>query len=258
MSATIPQQAAPIGNNVVPFPPAPGGGPMPNMIPNPAFAQWQQQAQQVRAVMAQNQQKQAQFDAAVALLKKDGIHGFKLDIEADSTIAPDEQAEKQARIEFLQQMLPMLERVIPVAQGNPPLAALSKEMVMFAARGFRVARTLEETIEKTFDAIGQMPPTPPKGSAAQHAAPPDPQLEQAKVAATMHDTDQKAQTARLAIAQKADQAQTEAQIAQTRAQAEDMKTQAELAIQVGELHQRERIAASRATAVDARSAGGLA
>ncbi len=52
--------------------------------------------------------------------------------------------------------------------------------------------------------------------------------DQAKVAAPMHDTDQKAQTERMAIAQKQQQAAAELAMSQQRAQAEDMKTQAEL------------------------------
>ena len=259
MSATLsPPQAQPIGNNVVPFPPQ-QGGPAPNMVPNPAFAQWMQQAQQVRAIMAANQQKQQQFDAAVALIKRDGIHGFKLDIEADSTIAPDEQAEQQSRVAFLQQMIPMLEQVVPIAQGNPPLAALAKEMTLFVARGFRVARPLEEALEQAFDAIAQMPPNPKATGQKPGAqgAPQNPQLEAAKVAATTHDTDQKAQTERMAIAQKAEQAQIEAAIAQQRATAEDEKTRAELALSAAELQQRERLSAARVSAIGAKSAQGL-
>ena len=46
--------------------------------------------------MQANAQKQQAFDEACALIKSDGLHGFKLDIEADSTIAPDEDAERMA------------------------------------------------------------------------------------------------------------------------------------------------------------------
>src|SRR6185503_7746435 len=203
MSATM-QPGMPPQGNVVPFPQQ-GMPPQPQMVPNPAFQKWMQQAQQAMAIQQQNAAKQAQFQAAVDLIRKDGIHGFKLDIEADSTIAPDEQAEKQARIEFLQQMVPFLEQIIPMSMGNPPLAALAKEFAMFAARGFRVARTLEEQIEKTMDAIAGQPPPPPKGAAGKAGATQNPQLEaaklqasaqetQAKTQADVHDTQVKAQT----------------------------------------------------------------
>lgn len=259
------QTMTPIGNNVVPFPPNPGASPLmggqpQNTVPNPAFAAWLQQAQAVQQAQQENMRRQAQFDAAVALIKKDGIHGFKLDIEADSTIAPDEQAEKQARVEFLQQMIPMLDQVVPIAQGNPPLAALAKEMTLFAVRGFRVARPLEEAFEQAFDAIAKMPPNPKfsgQDKAHSGAAPQNPQLEAAKVAVQAHDTDQKAQTERMAIAQKGQQAQVEAGIAQQRAAAEDHHTQAELMLAAAELQQRERLEQARVTALGARQIQGL-
>src|SRR5258708_34522273 len=71
-----------------------------------------------------------------------------------------------------------------MAQGNPALADLAKEFALFGARGFKVARSLEETIEKAFDALKQMPPAPAKGA----AAPPDPGEAQAKMAAEQADT----------------------------------------------------------------------
>ena len=55
--------------------------------------------------------------------------------------------------EVLQQMVPLLEQVVPIAMGNPALASVSREITLFAARGFRVARTLEETLEQAFDAV---------------------------------------------------------------------------------------------------------
>lgn len=256
MSQTL---AAPVPGNVVPFPRPPGaGGPPPGMVPNPAYAAWHQQAAKVQAVMQANAQKQAQFDAAVALIKKDGIHGFRLDIEADSTIAPDEEAEKRARVEFLQQMIPMLEQVVPIAQGNPPLATLAKEMTLFAVRGFRVARSLEEAFEAAFDAVAQMPPNPKMTGQQQKGAPQqNPQVEAAKVAADVHDTQTKAQTDQLAIAQKAQQAQMQVGIAQDRLAAEQQNDQTEIALRAMEMQQRSGLEQSRMAALAARGARGL-
>ena len=60
----------------------------------PAAGQPQPAYQAQQAVVQENAKRTAQFEAACALIKKDGVRGFKLDIEADSTIAPDEQAEQ--------------------------------------------------------------------------------------------------------------------------------------------------------------------
>src|SRR6185312_4499751 len=89
----------PMGMGAPQPPQIPGQPPQPPQ-PSPAEAQYQQQLQayqqqvaQVQAVIKQNQALQQQFDAAVTLLKRDAFHFFHIDIEADSTIAPDEEAE---------------------------------------------------------------------------------------------------------------------------------------------------------------------
>jgi hypothetical protein len=147
-------------------------GPSSAPPPNPAMqayqqamAQYRQQVEQYQQavaarnqVIASNQQKQQQFDAAIALIKRDGIHGFRIDIEADSTIAPDEQAEKASRTDFIQKFVPFLEQVVPFAQGNKAGAAFAKSITLWVVRAYRVARPLEEDIENFFDALAQAPP----------------------------------------------------------------------------------------------------
>lgn len=235
--------------------PQPGGAP-PGMMPNPAFAQWQQQQQQVQAIIAQNQQKQKQFDDAVALIKKDGLHGFRLDIEADSTIAPDEQAEKQARIEFLQQMVPLLENIVPIAQGNPAMASLASQVALFAVRGFRVGRPLEEAFEEAFAAIAQMPPNP-KFSGQQQGKGTNPAGDIAQAQADMHDTDEKSRVQVMAIAQKAQQAAADTQVRMAEIAAENERSQADRLMKGSELAQRERLEQARVTRIGAQSAQGL-
>ncbi len=178
----MPPQAAPQGPPGVP----------PGMQPNPAFEQWMGAYQQQQTIVAENTKRQQAFEAACQLIRDDGVRGFKLDIEADSTIAPDEQAEKAARVEFLQQITPLIQQLAPIAQGNPEMAELTSEIALFAVRGFRVARTLEEAFEKAFKVLGTMAPVPPKGAAGPSAAPPDPGIEQAKIAAQVHDTETRA------------------------------------------------------------------
>ena len=263
-----------------PGPPGPSQGPMPvpqGAVPNPAYQQWMQATQARQQIIQANVQKQAQFEAACQLIRSDGIRGFKLDIEADSTIAPDEQAEKQARIEFLQQIVPLIEQGAPVAQGNPKMAALFSEIAMFAVRGFRVARPLEEAFEQAFEVLGQMPPPPPKGG--HGTPPPDPALEQARVMAQVHDTQAKtqaamqdtqartqsaqsvaaakAQTDQMAIAQKAQQAAMQYQSEQQRNAAQVQNDQTEAAIAMAKLASAERIANARVMKMGAQSAEGL-
>lgn len=216
------------------------------MVPNPALAQYQQQygpaiqqfqqAQQqyqqamqaIQAVTQANQQLQQQFDAAVALLKDKHKEGFRIDIEADSTIALDEAQDKQDRTEFVAKLLPMMQEVMPIAQGNPAIADMTKELVMFAVRGFRVARTLEEVIEKAFAAIGKMPPkTDPHQAEAQ--------ADQMKAQVEIKDTQAKAQTEAM------------------KDQAQDQREQEDLAFREKELQQTGALEAGRLM-VDAKRA----
>ncbi len=238
------------GGNVTPFPGAP------QMVPNPEFAQWQKVAQARAAVIARNAAKQKQFDEAVALIRKDGVTGFRLDIESDSTIALDEAQERTDRTEFIAALMPLLQQVVPVAMGNAQAAEFGKQLVLFGTRAFPVARGLEEGIEQMFDALAAMPPPPPKGAGK---APADPAIEKAKIDAdvqnvrTQSATDAliasgKEQTQRLAIAQKAQQAQGQERIAAAKMASEEQRSMVDLAIQASEAQGRQDMAQHKAAA----------
>jgi hypothetical protein len=176
----MPAAGAPAGNN-------PSTALVPSvqqMMPNPQFGQWQQMQQQVQAIQQANQAAQKKFDDAVALIKQDGVHGFRIDIEADSTIEPDVEAEQQQRTGFMQQFVPFLEQIIPICMGNPALADLGEKMTLFVMRPFKVARTLEEAVTKAFDALKGMPPMPPKDGGKGASGPDTPQALQQRAADT--------------------------------------------------------------------------
>jgi hypothetical protein len=237
-----------------------------------AMQEWQQAQQAQQAVIQGNAQKQQQFAAAVALIKEDGETGFRIDIEADSTIAPDEQAEKQSRVEFLQQMVPLLEQVVPIAMGNPALAAVAREITLFAARGFRVARTLEETLEAAFDAIGGMPKPPQPGQQQRGPSPQELQLQaqdtQAKYAAQQADTqarvagDQSDTEAKLAMAREKNAVEmqktaAEERIASMRLAHDSATAQATLALDEQKAEDQKQFRNIRSAGIEARSAEGL-
>jgi hypothetical protein len=148
-----------------------GAAPQGTAPPNPAMqqyqqqmAQWTQLAQAQAQVIQANQKKQQEFDQAVQLIKQDGVHGFRIDIEADSTIAIDEAEDQENRAEFLRSFIPLMEQMVPIAMGNPAMANLAKDLTLFGVRGFREARSLEETIATAFDVLAKMPPPPAKGA----------------------------------------------------------------------------------------------
>jgi hypothetical protein len=207
--------------------------------PNPQFQQFQQKAQEIQG---QNQKAQADFMAACQLLKDDMPHGYRIDIEADSTIMPDEQQEKQSKIEFVQAFTPFLQQAIQGAMALPITAPLSKELTLFLMRGFKVSRPLEEQVEKLFDQMAQMPPQPQ----GQDQKPQDNGAgDMAKAQADVQGKQIEAQTEQQRIQSEAQtsgqqtqaDAATKLQIANTQAQVEAQNNQANQAIQLQKLHQ---------------------
>lgn len=93
---------------------------------------------------------------AVALLKSDKLRTFKVDIETDATVAPDQKAEKEARVEFLTAVTPFIEKAAQVGAQAPQLAPLLMKMLDFGVKGFRAGRTLEAAIEETIQTAEKM------------------------------------------------------------------------------------------------------
>lgn len=255
-------QPSPMAQPMPQQPPMPG---QPLQAPQPdpaqaaylqAMAQWKQMAAQVQQVQAQNAELQKQFMAAVDMLKKDAAHDFKIDIEADSTIAVDEEADKKSRTEFLGAVIPLLEQVVPLAQGKPEMANLMKEIVMFGIRGFRVARTLEETFEKAFDAIGQLPPPQPEGG-DKGAAPAKPDNSQAENALDAKEIDSKTQLGMAANAIKDKEVTGELALGAAREQREAEEARSNFALKGASLALKERSVNSRVQHMEAENAEGL-
>lgn len=108
----------------------------------------------------------------VAELLKDAVtQRFLIDIETDSTIAADENAEKAARTQVLEAISKFVVAWMPIVQASPELLPLAGQMLLFAVRAFPTARDLEEAIEQAMDkmqqASGQPKPPNPEQLKAQ-------------------------------------------------------------------------------------------
>jgi hypothetical protein len=106
----------------------------------------------------------------IELLKSDQLRRFRVDIETDSTINIDEQADKESRVEFLNTASSFLERAIPAYQSMPELGELLGQMLMFGIRGFRAGRELEDSFEQAMQKIGQRPQQPQTNPEAEAKA----------------------------------------------------------------------------------------
>jgi hypothetical protein len=156
--------------------------------------------------------EQPSIDAVVKFLRDDKIRTMRVDVETDSTIQPDEQAEKEARIEFLTAMTPFLEKAAMMGAQMPPAVPLLGELMMFAVRGFKTARPVEAAFDEFLEAT--------KEQAKQPRQPkPDPAMLKA-------ENDAKVAEAGLKI--KAMEAQADQQLGQQRLQGEMQLQAAEL------------------------------
>ena len=188
-------------------------------------------------------------DRHIALLRDDKLRSFRIDVETDSTAQPDEDAEKQRRLEFVDAVGTILEKAVPLVQAAPQLMPLVGETLKFTARGFRAGRQLEDVIDRTMDQLEQM------------AAQPKEDPEAAKVQAQAQAAQQKAELDRQIAEQKLmleqQQAQAKMALEQAKLQAEMQLAQqkAELEARIAEMQaQHEAALAQQQMAVDAQRA----
>lgn len=82
------------------------------------------------------------------ILKSDVLRAYKIDVETESTMAVDAEAEQKGRTEALAALTTYLERAIPAVQAGVMPKELAKELALFVVRGFRRGRQLEDVIER--------------------------------------------------------------------------------------------------------------
>jgi len=94
-----------------------------------------------------------QIEQVLPVLQNDAARSFNITIGTDSTIEPDEQADKESRVEFLNASSSFMERMLPMAVQAPEMAPLIAKMLMFGMRGFKQGRELEGDFEQTFEKL---------------------------------------------------------------------------------------------------------
>lgn len=145
--------------------------------------QLQQQAQMAQQAAQMGQQvpppppemkkmlQQPAFEEVVQFLRNDKARGFVIEIETDSTIQPDEDAEKQRRMEFVTAIGMLMKEAGPMVAQAPPLGPFIGEVIRFVAQGFRAGRPLMGAIDQLSDQLNQLAQMPmgPKSDPVQEA-----------------------------------------------------------------------------------------
>jgi hypothetical protein len=136
------QPSADGGNGAPPAPPAPGEDPQAQ-----AAKQLQSQMQSLSQEL-QKLREQPTIEQVLHFLKSNRAKSFVLDIETDSTILADEQAEKQARTEFVQVLGGLLPQLSQMITAEPQTADFCGELLKFATAPFRAGRSLDGAIDE--------------------------------------------------------------------------------------------------------------
>lgn len=134
------------------------------------IAQAEQQIQQLQG-QAQKLSETVTIDKVMALLREQKMRPFVLDIETDSTIQADENAQKQRANEFLTAIGGLLQQMVPAITAVPQIAPLMSETLKYAASQYRAGRQLDTTIDEFADQMTQLAgqPKPEQGAADQAA-----------------------------------------------------------------------------------------
>lgn len=96
------------------------------------------------------------WDDVVNLLRNEKLRCFRIDVETDSTIAPDDQAEKANVAEMIEALGSLSEKFFPAVQSGAMSFDFFKSLLLFAMRRFRASKEIEEQIEN------MRPPQPPQ------------------------------------------------------------------------------------------------
>jgi hypothetical protein len=91
---------------------------------------------------------QPSWDDVISVLRNDKLRGFKIDIETDSTVAPDAQAEQQGRTQLLQAIGTFSQNVAPAIQEGLMPPELAAALIKFAVRAYKVGSEVEQVLEE--------------------------------------------------------------------------------------------------------------
>ena len=106
---------------------------------------------------------QPTWEEVQSLLKNDALRSFRIDVETDSTVEPDENAAKAAFTEFTGAVVGLMTAAAGIVPTAPYTAPLFAEILKQGARTFNVSRQMEDVIDKVFETAEQQPPAQPPG-----------------------------------------------------------------------------------------------
>lgn len=134
--------------------------------------------------------------AAWQIAQQDSLRSWRIDIETDSTVAPDEDADQRNVTELFSGLTAFMGEVLPaVAQGLVP-PEVAQTLMMTAVRRFKLSREIEDVLEAWGEQAqqqGQGQQEDPSQAAEQQAAMAKAELEQQKATAEIQKMQREAE-----------------------------------------------------------------
>lgn len=148
------------------------------------------------------------------------VRSFRIDIESDSLVQIDEDADKEARLEFLKATGMFLKEAFPIVQGSPAAAPLLVQMLKFGVTAFKVGKTIEGDFDQALDQLRETAKNPPPPK-------PDPAMAQveAQKASDQMRMQMEGQKNQMEAQREAQKQKTDAMLEQQRAQFEERQKQ---------------------------------
>ena len=184
------------------------------------------------------------WEDVLGLLRDNALRSFRIDIETDSTIKPDESQEKQDATQFVTALGGLLKEGMQAGTADPDLIPVLGQIMQFSIRRFNVGKEFESTLatyiqKKEKEAANPQPKPNPEmmkiqaeAQGRQQELQQNGQIEQQKMQAEMQMRQQEAQLdAQVEQAKQQAQAQQAQQENQLEAQRNQAKMDAEMQIQ---------------------------
>lgn len=96
-----------------------------------------------------------------ALIRDDAMRCFRIDIETDSTIKADEEADKASRIEYIKAIGEYMASALPAGQEHPELVPFLLEGLQFLSRAFPVGKAMESALNTAIAKLEKIAANPP-------------------------------------------------------------------------------------------------
>lgn len=112
----------------------------------------------VQNAQAQTNQQAQRANAILGMMRDNAMREFNVDIETDSTVAADEQADKESVTELLQAIGQYMTTVGPMVMMGAIPADAARGMLVTALRRFKGAENFEDFIERFWSKPMAIPP----------------------------------------------------------------------------------------------------